>query len=111
MLPLDGRCNGPLFGPLSIRRQGQGATRSRTYRKKVKQATPPWADLDKIRKIYRQAKKMTKEIGVQYSVDHVIPLRGEFAWGLHVHNNLQIVLHEVNMKKGNSVVDQLEIFE
>ena len=110
LLPLDGRCNGPLFAPLRLRRQSQSSRRSKIYRKKVQQATPVWADLEKIRKLYKKAKQMTKDFGVQYSVDHVIPLRGEFVWGLHVHNNLQIVLHEVNMRKGNSVIDQLEMF-
>lgn len=110
LLPLDGHCNGPLFGPLELKTRSQSSRRSEIYRKKVKQATPAWADLQKIRKVYKQAKKMTKEFGVQYSVDHIVPLRGEFVGGLHVHNNLQIVLHEVNIKKGNSVIDQLKMF-
>ena len=81
------------------------------YRKKLKQATPPRADLEKIREIYKEAKRLTRESGVQYSVDHRIPLRGPLVWGLHVHNNLQILLHVANMQKGNNAMDQLEMFE
>lgn len=110
LLHLDGYHPGPLFGQLPIRRESNSSRRSRHYRKKLKRATPPWADLEKIRRFYKNAKAFTRATGVLHTVDHVIPLKGEFVCGLHVHNNLQILTHEENMRKGNSFVDQLKLF-
>ena len=64
-------------------------------RKKLRKATPLWADLQAIRNIYQEAQihKLT--------VDHIIPLQGEFVSGLHVHNNLQLLPQSENFKKGN----------
>lgn len=101
---------GPLFGPLPIRRPSANTRRAKLYRKKLKQATPPWADKVAIRLLYARAKQLTAETGVRYSVDHDIPLRGEFVWGLHVHYNLVVVPLEYNMRKGNAVVDQPVLF-
>lgn len=109
-LPVEGETAGPLFahGP-QLRPSGKH-TRSKLYRRKVRQATPPWADKVKIRAIYKEAKVMTRATGLVHSVDHIIPLRGEFVWGLHVETNLRVVLHEDNMKKGNTYAEQLGLF-
>lgn len=109
-LPLDGSHPGPLFGPLAIRRLSTKGLRSRYYRRKVALATPPWASRSAIRQVYREAKALTKATGVLHSVDHIIPLRGELVWGLHVEYNLRVVPHTENMRKGNTCVDQLEMF-
>lgn len=57
--------------------------------------TPPWADLGKIKQIYVEA----AEKGL--TVDHVLPLLGEFVSGLHVHNNLQMLTKSENSIKSN----------
>lgn len=106
-LPLqNGRHPGPLFGPLPIKRPSKGCMRSKYYRRKRWQATPPWADLELIRALYREAKRLTRLTGRQYSVDHEIPLKGETVCGLHVHNNMRVMLHVENIAKGNTFVDQ-----
>lgn len=64
-------------------------------RARILQATPKWADLDKIRAIYKQA----AELGM--TVDHIYPLKGKNVCGLHVENNLQIISSEDNSSKGN----------
>lgn len=61
------------------------------------QRTPQWADKDEISKIYRQS----EELGLEYTVDHIIPLNGELVSGLHVHNNLNITLAKDNFSKQN----------
>lgn len=71
------------------------------YRKAAKkQATPAWADLEKIKAIYDEAAAM-KALGLDVHVDHYYPLRGKTVSGLHVHWNLQILLAEDNLKKRN----------
>lgn len=62
-------------------------------------AIPSWADKKEITRIYLDAKRITKETGVEHHVDHVIPLRGKTVCGLHVESNLQIITKEANLKK------------
>jgi len=65
------------------------------------QATPPWADLDKIQTIYTEARRLTLETGILHTVDHIIPLQGKQICGLHVEGNLQILTKSENSRKGN----------
>jgi hypothetical protein len=60
----------------------------------LKNAIPPWADLDKIKEIYDNCPE-------GYHVDHIIPLQGENICGLHIETNLQYLTAEENLKKGN----------
>jgi hypothetical protein len=53
---------------------------------------------------YAEAERITQETGIRYSVDHIIPLAGEFVKGLHVPWNLQIIPLIDNVKKGNKLV-------
>jgi len=66
------------------------------YRASKLQATPLWADLDKIKKIYEKAVLME---GME--VDHIIPLQNNLVCGLHCENNLQILPMVKNRSKGN----------
>ena len=65
-----------------------------------KTATPPWADLDKIKQIYTMAFEM-KSNGLDVEVDHIIPLIHNDVCGLHVHQNLRIISKSENRKKHN----------
>lgn len=56
-------------------------------------ATPSWANLDTIKRIYDCAEGD--------HVDHIIPLQGEYVSGLHVESNLQYLSPEANLSKGN----------
>lgn len=67
-----------------------------------KQATPPWADLQKIEHVYWVCNFISEITGIKHHVDHVHPLLGKTICGLHVHTNLQILTAEENMKKGNT---------
>lgn len=67
-------------------------------RAKLKNATPSWANLDKIKEIYLNCPK-------GYHVDHIIPLCGKTVTGLHVENNLQYLKAEENIKKGNKLIN------
>ena len=48
------------------------------------------------------ANSLTRAVGRRYEVDHVIPLQGKLVSGLHVQNNLQVLLKEDNCRKHNS---------
>jgi ribosomal protein S14 len=64
--------------------------------KRVRRQTPPWADMEAIRKIYRERPQ-------GMDVDHIIPLRGKTVSGLHVHYNLQYLPMSENRAKGATV--------
>ena len=61
------------------------------------QATPSWANMEKIKEIYLNCPK-------GYHVDHIIPLQGNTVCGLHVENNLQYLKAKENLRKGNNFV-------
>jgi ribosomal protein L40E len=75
------------------------------YDKIFKNATPSWADLDKIKEIYKLAKILTEQTGIQYEVDHIIPINNMFVCGLHVETNLQVITKEENRRKSNKFKD------
>lgn len=68
-----------------------------------RQATPQWANLDSIKKFYEEAARMTKKTGIEYTVDHIVPLKGQRygVSGLHCEFNLQILTRSENARKGN----------
>jgi hypothetical protein len=70
-------------------------------RKKRDKSMPPWADKKAIQSIYIRARQMTKETGVKYEVDHIIPSNHPLVCGLHVESNLQILTENENIKKSN----------
>ena len=72
------------------------------------QATPSWANKDKILEVYKEARRLTETTGIQHHVDHIYPLQGETSCGLHVENNLQIVDKEENLNKSGK--DPLDFY-
>jgi hypothetical protein len=62
---------------------------------------PPWADHKKMLKFYEQAQALTKQTGIVYSVDHIVPIRSQLVCGLHVEHNLQVIPRDDNGRKSN----------
>lgn len=65
------------------------------------QASPLWADENKIREKYREAAELTKSLGVPYHVDHIVPLQSKLVCGLHWEGNLQVMPGADNYSKSN----------
>lgn len=70
-------------------------------RAKIIQRTPAWADWTEIQKFYNEARKLTRQTGIEHQVDHIVPLNGKNVSGLHVHYNLQVITKDENLKKRN----------
>jgi len=69
-----------------------------------KKRVPKW--LNKARKaeivvLYTQARELTKLTGIQFHVDHIVPLQGKTVSGLHIPDNLQVLTEHENCSKSN----------
>lgn len=71
----------------------------------IVKATPPWANINAIREIYKESISKSLELGVRYVVDHFIPLNSKLVCGLHVENNLRIILELDNLQKANKLIE------
>ena len=65
-------------------------------RTRVAKAVPVWADQNRIKEIYLEAKRSG------LTVDHIVPLRSKLVCGLHVPDNLSLMTKAENNKKFNS---------
>lgn len=72
-----------------------GTYRATLRRAQQLQATPAWAEHDKIKLMYEKS----SELG--FEVDHVVPLNSDLVCGLHCWANLQLLSKEENLKKSN----------
>lgn len=70
------------------------------YFSKMDQATPVWADEDKIKAIYKECKRR-RDLGEDVVVDHKVPLNSKYVQGLHWEGNLEIISYRENEKKSN----------
>ena len=70
-------------------------------RARLAQATPKWADLAAIRRIYELAEQESIMTGHKVEVDHIVPLKHPLVCGMHVAYNLSPVGAGFNNRKGN----------
>ena len=66
-------------------------------------ACPSWAKTKAIKEQilahYLHAEWLEQTTGIQFHVDHIVPLRNDFVCGLHVPSNLMVLSAEDNIKK------------
>jgi 5-methylcytosine-specific restriction endonuclease McrA len=79
--------------------RGAHCARVSARQKRVKQATPKWANVSAIKEFYIGAQRLSKETGIPHEVNHIIPLQGKLVSGLHVPTNLQILTEKENQQK------------
>lgn len=68
------------------------------------QRTPKWLtenDIWMMQEAYHLADMRTKLFGINWHVDHIIPLRGKLVSGLHTPYNLQVIPAKQNISKAN----------
>ena len=87
--------------------ENKNTQRGQRYYLQIWNAQPDWADVNAIRRIYKQARQMRRE-GYDVEVDHVIPLINDYICGLHVPLNLKIVPRLYNAKKSNRTYPGME---
>lgn len=97
-----------LKNQLSYQKRNPGKTQNITKKYKISKQlrTPKWltkSDWIEIKWAHSEARKRTKETGIKYVVDHIIPLQGKNISGLHCPQNLQIITHKQNSRKGISI--------
>lgn len=110
--------NGPLFAPKMrrvkpksttlpgiIRRENERrASLMSGWRRRREQydKLPWWNEFrSEVAKMYKEARRLTKETGVVHSVDHIVPLKGTLVCGLHVYWNMQVIELGPNIAKSN----------
>jgi len=82
---------------LYLDNKGYYKHKSNKRRAKLLQAIPKFANIDKIKEIYKNCPK-------GYHVDHIIPLNNPIVCGLHVEWNLQYLSAKENCSKGNKLI-------
>ena len=63
--------------------------------------TPSWSERGCIAELYADAGLFAKAFGIDFAVDHTLPLQGDTVSGLHVVGNLSILPKSSNSSKHN----------
>ena len=71
------------------------------YTAKKLQAIPAWADREHIQTFYDIADAYWIAFGIEFEIDHIVPLRSSKVCGLHVSENLQLLPPLANRSKNN----------
>lgn len=90
----------------TLRNKDKVLAKTRKYQAKKLNRTPEYLtdqDIQVMRDIYAEARRLTQTTGVPHEVDHIVPLQGKEAQGNHEPSNLQIITRAENRRKSNKV--------
>ena len=78
-------------------------------RARVLQATYGDSELNDLvfSEAYAAAKERTIQHGVQFHVDHIIPLKGKNVCGFHIWSNIQVIPAHENLNKSNKLLEEV----
>jgi hypothetical protein len=68
-----------------------------------KEATPAWANIDAIKALYVESRRLTQVTGERHHVDHTVPLRNKLVCGLHCEANMRVLPAVENWRKHNKL--------
>lgn len=77
------------------------AAKTARRRAQIRKAAVAWACRKAVLAFYHEARRLTKETGVEHQVDHVIPLQSRLVCGLHNEFNLRVTTADENRRKHN----------
>lgn len=86
---------------------GKVMARASKRRAAKRQAIPAWFsewDGFAIEEAYDLAAQRSEETGIDWHVDHMIPLRARKACGLHCAGNIQVIPAAMNLSKSNKML-------
>jgi hypothetical protein len=83
------------------RNQDHCRARCRARKAAKLKRTPAWSDSQAIEALYAEARLLEELTGIQFHVDHIVPMQGELVSGLHVEANLQLLMAHENLSKSN----------
>jgi hypothetical protein len=92
------------------RKENKGKIRAHWGKRRAdkRNRTPKWLSKDDLwilENAYELAQIRGNMFGIDWHVDHIIPLRGTSVSGLHVPNNIQVVPANWNLRKSNVVIE------
>lgn len=96
--PLKNKKHASDFAKNNLHKKSAAAAQRRS---RMLKATPTWANKEQVEKIYETAALMTRDTDIPHHVDHIVPLQSKVVCGLHVENNLRVMIGEENRSKGN----------
>lgn len=69
-------------------------------------AVPKWFVFERqeVKLLYKQASILRRTTGLDYQVDHIVPLQSDIVCGLHTLANLQLLLRKENISKKNKLL-------
>ena len=81
------------------------AAKTAEYRARKHKAIPKWVEAEFeqlfILEIYDLAQRRSKTLGIDFHIDHIVPLKSDLVCGLHCKDNLQILSGKENSAKRN----------
>ena len=92
-----------LVVPVGYKRQKPEVEAAKVAKRRstLLRAIPKWANLAAIEAIYREANRIEKLTGMEYHVDHIVPLQSRIVCGLHCESNLRVLPATSNISKSN----------